>query len=49
VLDEEEMYELLAAAVIMHMKRERINRSFLNQERYVRRIGYSPGSGVETG
>lgn len=33
VLNEEEMYELLAAAVFMYKKRENINRRFLNQEK----------------
>ncbi len=34
VLSDGEMYELLAAAVFMYMKREQANKDFLNQERY---------------
>ena len=34
VLSEGEMYELLAAAVYMYLKRETANRSFINQEWY---------------
>ena len=33
ILSEEEMYELLAAAVFMHVKREQTSEHFLNQHR----------------
>ena len=38
-LSEDETYELLASAVVMHLKREKLSRSFLNQDRYG--AGYS--------
>jgi len=34
-LSEDETYELLASAVLMYLKREKMSRSFLNQDRYV--------------
>ena len=33
VLNDEEMYELLAAAVFMHMSREQTSKDFLNQQK----------------
>ena len=33
-LSEDETFELLAAAVFMYLKRERMSKKFLNQDRY---------------
>ena len=33
-LNEEEKYELIAAATYMHIKKEELARQFLNQDRY---------------
>ena len=35
ILSDDETYELLASAVVMYLKREKLSRSFLNQDRYV--------------